>query len=405
MNVKTRLILTALAFLSPVAALPKMQAVSPAPGGGYPRDNTAVGDNALLSLTLGRDNTAVGDVALASNTTGSFNTANGSQALYFNTTGARNTATGAYALFHNTTGDNNTANGFKALVSNSTGTGNTANGESALFHNTTGIRNTANGIGALDSNTIGDENTATGAGALGNNSTGTRNTALGYTAGFNLTTGSHNVYIGAGMTGVAGESNACYIASIFNQTSVSGIPVLIDSNNKLGTTTSSKRFKEEIKPMDKASEGLYALTPVTFHYKKEIDPAGIAQFGLVAEEVEKVNPDLVVRDKEGKPCSVRYDQVNAMLLNEFLKEHRKFEEQEAIIGGLKSSAEEQAATIAELKSTIAQQQKEFQATAAQQENEIQTLTAGLKQQALQMQRVSAQFALSNPGTRLAGDNQ
>ena len=121
--------------------------------------------------------------------------------------------------------------------------------------------------------------------------------------------------------GSAGESNTCYIKSIFGQTNNLGSAVFIDANNKLGTLTSSKRFKEEIKPMDKVSEALFALKPVTFRYKKEIDPAGTPQLGLVAEEVEKVNPDLVVRDKEGKPYSVRYDQVNAMLLNEFLKEH------------------------------------------------------------------------------------
>jgi trimeric autotransporter adhesin len=133
------------------------------------------------------------------------------------------------------------------------------------------------------------------------------------------------------MVGTPGESNACYIASIFGQTTASGVPILITSNNKLGTITSSKRFKEDIKPMGDTSETLFALNPVTFRYKKEIDPAGTSQFGLVAEDVEKMNPDLVVRDKEGKPYSVRYDQVNAMLLNEFLKEHRKVERLEATV--------------------------------------------------------------------------
>jgi len=145
----------------------------------------------------------------------------------------------------------------------------------------------------------------------------------------NQTTGSSNVYIGAGMSGVAGENGACYIANIFSQVSAAGIPVLINGNGKLGTTTSSRRFKEEIKLMQRASEALYALRPVTFRYKKDIDPAGTSQFGLVAEEVEQINPDLIVRDKEGRPYSVRYDQVNAMLLNEFLKEHRKVQELEA----------------------------------------------------------------------------
>jgi hypothetical protein len=160
-------------------------------------------------------------------------------------------------------------------------------------------------------------NTARGASALGQNTTGDNNTAIGALAGINQSTGSGNVYIGVGILGIAGESDACYIGSIFGQTSASGIPVVINSNNKLGTSTSSKRFKEEIKAMGKASEALPALKPVTFRYKKEVDPAGTSQFGLVAEDVEKVNPDLVVRDKEGKPYTVRYDQVNAMLLNEF----------------------------------------------------------------------------------------
>jgi len=188
------------------------------------------------------------------------------------------------------------------------------------------------------------------------------------------------------MIGTPGESNACYIASIFGQTTASGIPVLIDSNNKLGTTTSSERFKEDIKPMGKTSETLFALKPVTFRYKKEIDSAGTSQFGLVAEEVEKINPDLVVRDKEGKPYSVRYDQVNAMLLNEFLKEHKKVQEQN-------SKLQQQQATIIELKSTVAQQQKDIQATAAQQQKQIEALTTGL-------QKVSEQLEAGKPAPQV-----
>src|SRR5437879_6382015 len=154
------------------------------------------------------------------------------------------------------------------------------------------------------------------------------------------------------MNGVAGENNTCYVASIFGQTSASGIPVLINSNNKLGTATSSVRFKDDIKPMDNVSEALFALKPVTFRYKKEIDPAGVSQLGLVAEEVDKVNPDLVVRDKEGKPYSVRYDQVNAMLLNEFLKEHKKVGEQEVTIAQLKKEMETVFARLKEHDSKI-----------------------------------------------------
>jgi hypothetical protein len=156
------------------------------------------------------------------------------------------------------------------------------------------------------------------------------------------------------MSGVAGESNACYIASIFGQTSASGIPVLINSFNKLGTTTSSKRFKEGIKPMNNASEALFSLNPVAFRYKKEIDPAGTSQFGLVAEDVEKVNPDLVVRDQEGKPYTVRYDQINAMLLNEFLKEHKAFLEEQSKVQKLEAALE---AVNARLKAQDARMEK------------------------------------------------
>ena len=205
---------------------------------------------------------------------------------------------------------------------------------------------------------------------LFNNTGGDGNVALGNRAG-SQSTGDNNVYIGNFVQGTAGESDACYIASIFGQTSVSGTPVLINGSNRLGTTTSSKRFKEEIRPMDRTSEALFELKPVAFRYKKDIDPAGTPQLGLVAEDVDKVNPDLVVRDKEGKPYSVRYDQVNAMLLNEFLKEHQTVQE-------LRSTAVKQEATIAELKSTVAQQQKGIEA-----------LTAGL-------QKVSAQLATASP---------
>ena len=162
------------------------------------------------------------------------------------------------------------------------------------------------------------------------------------------------------MQGVAGESDACYIRSIFGQTSASGLSVLINSSNKLGTTTSSKHFKKDIKPMDKASDALLALKPVAFRYKKEIDPAGTSQFGLVAEEVEKVNPDLVVRDKDGKPYSVRYDAVNAMLLNEFLKEHRKVEKLEAALEAVNQRLREQDAKISKVNARLEMKKPEPQ---------------------------------------------
>ena len=276
------------------------------------------------------------------------------------------------ALSSNTTGIVNTATGYQALVSNTDGTSNTATGVESLQDTTSGGGNTATGYQALLHNDTGDYNTAIGLFSLGSLTTGFSNTGLGRSAGTSVTTADHVICIGDNVSG-ANVSNSCYIGSIFGQTSASGIPVLINSSNRLGTTTSSKRFKEAIKPMDKASEALFALKPVAFRYKKDIDPAGTPQLGLVAEDVDKVNPDLVVRDKEGKPYSVRYDQVNAMLLNEFLKEHRRNEMQES-----RMQAQE---------ATIAQQQKQIEA-----------LTAGL-------QKVSAQLELSKPAPQTALNNQ
>jgi hypothetical protein len=437
---------------------PAARAVSPAPDGGYPNNNTAEGSGALFSLTTGTDNTAIGFAALYSNTGGGFyfqgnwNTAVGSQALFSNTTGHLNTATGFQALFNNTGGQANTANGVSALFSNTTGGSNTATGNIALYRNTTGSYNTAtgeqalaanttgsfntasgyvalegnttghdnlaNGGGALRLNTTGSYNTANGSGAtnyytgsLTNNTTGSRNTAtgnqalwrnqtgngntaegfqalanntgsfnvaVGFTAGANLTTGRDNVDIVH--LGVAGESNtmrigggkqtATFIAGIRGVTTrnANAIPVLIDSAGQLGTTSSSRRFKKEIKPMDKASEAILALKPVTFHYKS--DKAGTPQFGLIAEEVAAVNPDLVARDKDGEIYTVRYDQVNAMLLNEFLKEHRKVE----------------------------QLTKDFESKLAEQQKQIEALTAGL-------QKVSAQVEASKPAPQMVNNNQ
>ena len=305
------------------------KAISPPPDGGYPGGNTAEGQNALLSLTTGTYNTAVGLFSLRSNTTGGFNTAIGAGALLFNTAD-QNTATGAAALLNNTTGTNNTATGEAALFFNTTGAFNTAVGAGVLLTNTTGNANTALGTDALSSNTTANNNTAIGEDALNSNTTGSGNTVVGFNSGFAVTTANNVICIGASVAG-ANVNDSCYIGSIFGQTSSAGTAVFINSDGKLGTATSSRRFKEGIKPMDHTSEALFGLKPVTFHYKKEIDSAGTSQLGLVAEDVEKVNPDLVVRDKEGKPYTVRYDQVNAMLLNEFLKEHRKVEEQGALI--------------------------------------------------------------------------
>jgi hypothetical protein len=350
-------------------------------------NNTATGFQALLHNITGGSNTANGVNALFSNDTGGNNTANGSAALQANTTGHENTANGADALIENTTGFNNTANGFSALFFNDTGSDNTANGLQALLNNTTGLNNTANGEAALRSNTTGSNNTADGFQALQNN-TGGSNIGLGASAGINLTTGSSNIEIGN--AGVAGESakirigtkpaqKATFIAGISGVTVANGVGVIINPQGQLGTVVSSERYKDEIKQMDKASEAILALKPVTFRYKHELDPEGIPQFGLVAEQVEKVNPDLVARDDQGKAYTVRYEAVNAMLLNEFLKEHR---------------------TVQELKSTVAKQET----TIAQQQKGMEVLAARFKEQESKIQKVSDQLELKKAAPQTVANN-
>jgi len=350
------------------ALLPEAVAVTPAPDGGYPGFNTAEGDGALQSLTSGASNTAVGFDALFSDTAGSNNTATGIGALGSNTSGSDNTAIGFGALLFNTTGPNNTAIGFQALFVNNTGFENAAIGSRALFANTTGFHNTADGFFALSRNTTGNHNTANGDEALGGNTTGnfnttdgahslesntigSGNTALGFGAGDNVTTANNVICIGAGING-ANVSNSCFIGSVFGQSSSGGAAVFINSSGKLGTITSSRRFKEEVRPMAQASEVLFALKPVIFRYKKEIEPQKIPQFGLVAEDVEAVNPDLVVRDKDGKVNTVRYEAINAMLLNEFLKEHRAVRELKQEISALAAIVKEQTAQIQKMSARI-----------------------------------------------------
>jgi Chaperone of endosialidase len=340
-------------------------------------NNTAVGFQALKSNTTGSSNTATGAFALNSNTTGFSNTANGQAALDENTNGSNNTAAGFAALFFNTTGSDNTATGGDALNSNTIGARNTAMGVEALSSNTRGNFNTASGDGALRFSTTGSNNTAVGGAALGNNDTGNLNIALGFGAGLNVFTANNVIAIGSLGADI---SNTCFIGHIRGVTThnANAIPVLIDSAGQLGTASSSRRFKKEIEPMDHASEAILALKPVTFHYKS--DSTNTPQFGLIAEEVAKVNPDLVVRDENGEIYTVRYDAVNAMLLNEFLKEHQKVEKLEA---------------------TVAQQQKDFQATAAKQQQEIKALTASLKEQATLIQKVSDKIEVSKPAPQTA----
>ena len=351
---------------------PEAQAVVPPPDGGYPGSNTAEGQNALLSRTTGTFNTAIGFFSLRALTTASFCTGLGAGTLLANTAG-ENTATGAGALLSNTTGFGNTADGAFTLLSNATGGRNTATGRLALFNNTTGSFNTAHGVDALYSNTTGDGNTANGLSALAFNTTGAFNIALGTSAGQNLTTGNRNIDIGnlgvanEGSTiriGTTGEQSATYIAGIAGQTvGAGGSTCYVDNDGKLGVFLSAHRFKTDIADMATASEAILALRPVTFHYKPELDKTGIPQFGLVAEEVEAINPDLVTRDKGGKVSTVRYEAVNAMLLNEFLKEHCKNQQQEATIARLEKQIEMLAEGLqkvsAELESTKPAQQVAF----------------------------------------------
>src|SRR5438876_2181288 len=339
MKNQSKLLMAILPVLACFALLPGAQAICTEGCGS--NFNTFEGENALINNTTGAGNTAFGWEALFSNMIGAFNTAVGGGALIFND-GDSNTAVGAAALLLNTVGSQNVAVGTDALVYNDNGADNAAIGWFALFENTTG------GV-----------NTAIGAEALSNNTTGFNNIALGFAAGDLLTTGDDNIDIGN--EGVADEAGTVRIGTDGTQTRtfiagisgvvVSGAGVVVNASGQLGVAASSARFKDEIKPMDKASEAILALKPVTFRYKHELDPAGIPQFGLVAEQVEKVNPDLVARDGQGKPYTVRYEAVNAMLLNEFLKQHRKVEQQEA--------------TVAQLKSTVAKQASQIQKVSAQ----------------------------------------
>src|SRR5215211_6064575 len=390
---------------------PNAQAVNPPPDGGYPGFNTAEGDNALknLNTAAGQGNTAVGWFSLFSDVEGGFNTAVGAGALVLNT-GSSNTATGAAALILNTTGERNTANGTAAMVNNSAGNDNTAVGDHALFsntegrgntavgsqallNNTTNDNNTATGRFALSSNTIGNGNTANGISALAQNISGSNNTALGGLA-LATSTGSGNIAVGfqAGSNvgssgnviaiGSAGDDvdNSCFIGQIrgVQTQNADAIAVLVDSAGQLGTASSSRRFKKEIKSMDQTSQVILALKPVTFHYKS--DKTGTPQFGLIAEEVAEVNPDLVVRDKNGEIYTVRYDAVNAMLLNEFLKEHKRVAELNS--------------RLANQELIVAQQKQEFRETIAQQDNKIRALIGTVEKQAAQIQKVSAQVEVS-----------
>ena len=378
---KKRNIIAVFSALVALALLPMAQA-APAPNtpdpGSKPVSNTADGQNALLSITSGTHNAAFGFDALLSNSDANFNTAVGSVALLLND-GTQNTAVGAGALLFNTIAFDNNAVGAFALFNNDSDAAGSANfnnahGRNALFSNVDGFENNAFGDDAMFDNTTGSRNTAVGDDALDSNVDGSNNVAIGDEAGTGLGPSVNNCIAinvpGAGP--FATFDNTCFIGSIFDQpVSDPGTQeaVFVDTNNVVGIFASSRRFKHDIQPMDKASEAILALKPVTFKYNSDVN--GRTQYGLVAEDVAQVNPDLVVQHKNGDISTVRYEQVNAMLLNEFLKEHKKVEAQQA--------------SIAELKSTVALQQKGME-----------VLTAQLKEQAAQIQKVSAQIEVSKP---------
>jgi hypothetical protein len=386
-------------------------------GGGF---NTATGVDALFTNTTGQGNTATGAQALffndgdPTNNEASFNSAFGNNALSSNTTGYANSAFGSGALDLNNSGSFNTACGFLALggsfalgdgaiptgnentaigafslSGNIQGFQNTAVGYEALLNNTNGSDNAAVGPEALSLNAAGSFNTAIGHQALVNNNTGSGNVGVGENAGVNVTTASNVICIGT----IGGENidNTCYIANIYsNAQPVNGTDpdyVTIASNGKLGRSNlngSSRRFKHDIHPMDKASEVVFALKPVRFRYNKEYDSAERPSFGLIAEEVAQVDPDLVGRNRQGDPESVRYEQVNAMLLNEFLKEHKK---------------------VQQLEAAFAQQRNDFEAAIAELKQEIRMVAARSNKQNAEIQRASARVELKSPATNVVLDNR
>jgi hypothetical protein len=389
-------------MLAAFAFLPGAQAVSPTPDGCYPNFTTAEGCNALKALTTGLANTGLGWYALFSNSTANFstglgagalalsnadnNTAVGAGAMLLNTTGSENTAVGANALVHNGIGSDNNAFGTNALFNNdSSGNGsanfNNAFGRNALANNVDGDENDAFGDDTLEENTTGSQNTAMGDDALDGNTTGSGNVAVGKEAGNSIFDGNDNVVLGhnAGIGIVHASRNiligveaagpftdfddTCFIGSIFGEIVSdpgSQAAVYVDQFNVVGIFNSSRKYKHDIRSMDKTSETLYQLKPVTFKFNS--DWKGTTQYGLIAEEVAEVDPTLVVHDKNGEITSVHYEQINSMLLNEFLKEHRKVEE---------------------LQKTVAQQQKGME-----------SFTAQLKEQAAQIQKVSTQLEKS-----------
>jgi post-segregation antitoxin (ccd killing protein) len=355
--------------------------VTPEPAAENGFDNTAFGFNALSLTTIGPNNTAIGSSALGSNTIGDANTATGAGALIRNTTGSANTATGVAALQQNNgddntaigiialrdnvTGNANTAAGARALQLNISGSSNTAIGSGALTSNSTGGENTASGAGALHLNDNGRENTASGANALSSNisrvrntavgheglsqSTGNKNIGIGFKAGVALTVGNNNIYLGS----LGGDSveyqtmrlgraqTRTFIAGVATA-SVDGAPVMIDTTTgQLGIATSSARFKQDVAPMGTRSEKVLDLRPVTFVYKD--DAHAVMHYGLIAEVVARVYPELVISTSAGEAQTVKYLELIPMLLNELQRQRQTLDRQErelaalrALVGGASS---------------------------------------------------------------------
>ena len=361
------------AILSALVCFPLLLNAQAAPEVALPGFNTADGDHALGNTLAGggNANSGFGWYALFANGAGSFNTGVGAGALTLSL-GDQNTAVGVAALLSNGTGNYNNAVGVSALQNNSGGFYNNAHGRQALTNNT-GSENNAFGDFAMQNNTTGSSNTAIGDDSLRNCVDGSGNVAVGDEAGTSIVSASNMVAIGASGAGpYADISNTCFIASIFDQPvsdAGSAQDVYVDQHNVLGFLPSSRRVKHDIKPMDKASEALLALKPVTFKYNS--DKTGKTQYGLIAEDVAKVAPDLAFRDDQGNVETVRFEQVGMMLLNEFLKEHKKVEE--------------------------------LQATVALQQKGMEVLTAQLKEQAAQIQRVSAQLEVSKTAPQVVAN--
>lgn len=391
MKIRKIIFTTALSALLCFGLCPQMQ--SAPTDDAVPPTNTADGQNAGLSITTGLYNSAFGfdalvllsdqsfDTAVGAGAllldTGGTNTAVGAGALFSNSVATDNNAFGTFALFNNDSDGSgaanfNNAHGRNALVNNIDGDENDAFGDDSMFENTTGSQNTAMGDDSLDGNTTGSGNVAVGKEAGNSIIDGNDNVAIGHNAGIGIVHASNNIAIGVEEAGpFADFDNTCFIGSIFGE-AVSDpgtqVAVFVDQFNVVGVFNSSRKYKHDIQPMDKTSETLYQLKPVTFKFNS--DWKGTTQYGLIAEEVAEVDPSLVVR-KNGETVTVRYEQINSMLLNEFLKEHKK---------------------VQDLETTVAQQQKGME-----------VLTAQLKEQSAQIQKVSAQMEVNKAAPQVVAN--